>query len=174
MDRLDLPLNGLRVFEAAYRQGSFTRAAIELRVTQAAVSHQIARPDVQLVARHGRNRIGRRGRGAAPRGHVHALHCRWAAGSAVFDGGDCGQLRPYMARGPAAHARYGGFPKMAADGINWDDGTKRRLAHVSVRRSVRPALTITHTTLKTKLRLRMLLVRRREKGGSPLAMSVTK
>jgi LysR family transcriptional regulator, regulator of gene expression of beta-lactamase len=43
MDRPDLPLNALRVFEVAMRQGSFTRAAIELRVTQAAVSHQIAR-----------------------------------------------------------------------------------------------------------------------------------
>lgn len=43
MDRPDIPLNALRVFEVAMRQGSFTRAAIELRVTQAAVSHQIAR-----------------------------------------------------------------------------------------------------------------------------------
>lgn len=43
MDRPDLPLNALRVFEVAMRQGSFTKAAIELRVTQAAVSHQIAR-----------------------------------------------------------------------------------------------------------------------------------
>jgi LysR family transcriptional regulator of beta-lactamase len=43
MDRPDLPLNGLRVFEVAARQGSFTRAAIELRVTQAAVSQQIQR-----------------------------------------------------------------------------------------------------------------------------------
>ncbi|MBM1814287.1 LysR family transcriptional regulator [Pseudosulfitobacter pseudonitzschiae] len=43
MDRPDLPLNALRVFEVATRQGSFTKAAIELRVTQAAVSHQIAR-----------------------------------------------------------------------------------------------------------------------------------
>ena len=42
-DRPDLPLNGLRAFEVAARQGSFIRAAIELRVTQAAVSHQIAR-----------------------------------------------------------------------------------------------------------------------------------
>jgi len=48
VDRPDLPLNGLRVFEAAYRQGSFTRAAIELRVTQAAVSHQIARLEDRL------------------------------------------------------------------------------------------------------------------------------
>ena len=43
MDRPDLPLNALRVFEVAMRQGSFTRAAIELRVTQAAVSHQVSR-----------------------------------------------------------------------------------------------------------------------------------
>ncbi len=43
MDRPDLPLNALRVFEVAMRQGSFTRAATELRVTQAAVSHQVAR-----------------------------------------------------------------------------------------------------------------------------------
>jgi LysR family transcriptional regulator, regulator of gene expression of beta-lactamase len=48
MDRPDLPLNGLRVFEAAMRQGSFTRAAIELRVTQAAVSHQVARLEDRL------------------------------------------------------------------------------------------------------------------------------
>lgn len=48
LDRPDLPLNGLRVFEVALRQGSFTRAAIELRVTQAAVSHQIARLEDRL------------------------------------------------------------------------------------------------------------------------------
>lgn len=35
------PLNSLRVFEAAARHLSFTRAAEELFVTQAAVSHQI-------------------------------------------------------------------------------------------------------------------------------------
>lgn len=51
MDRPDIPLNGLRVFEAAFRQGSFTRAAIELRVTQAAVSHQVARLEDRLGAR---------------------------------------------------------------------------------------------------------------------------
>lgn len=35
------PLNSLRSFEAAARQGSFTRAAEELHVTQAAVSQQV-------------------------------------------------------------------------------------------------------------------------------------
>ncbi|MGU0172243.1 LysR family transcriptional regulator [Escherichia coli] len=36
------PLNALRVFDAAARHLSFTRAAEELFVTQAAVSHQIS------------------------------------------------------------------------------------------------------------------------------------
>ncbi|OCJ33120.1 LysR substrate-binding domain-containing protein [Agrobacterium tumefaciens] len=41
MVRLFLPLNGLRAFEASARHLSFTRAAIELCVTQAAVSQQV-------------------------------------------------------------------------------------------------------------------------------------
>ena len=41
MDRPNLPLTALRAFEVAARQGSFTSAAVELRVTQAAVSHQV-------------------------------------------------------------------------------------------------------------------------------------
>ena len=52
------PLNGLRAFEAAARQLSFTRAADELGVTQAAVSHQVkaleARLGVQLFRRANR------------------------------------------------------------------------------------------------------------------------
>lgn len=42
------PLNGLRVFEAAARHMSFTRAAEELNVTQAAVSHQIKALEEQV------------------------------------------------------------------------------------------------------------------------------
>lgn len=41
MVRPYLPLNALRAFEASARHLSFTRAAIELSVTQAAVSHQV-------------------------------------------------------------------------------------------------------------------------------------
>ena len=41
MPRPSLPLNALRAFEASARHQSFTRAAIELCVTQAAVSHQV-------------------------------------------------------------------------------------------------------------------------------------
>jgi LysR family transcriptional regulator of beta-lactamase len=36
-----LPLNALRAFETSARQLSFTRAGLELRVTQAAVSQQV-------------------------------------------------------------------------------------------------------------------------------------
>jgi len=41
MDRSRLPLNALRAFEASVRHLSFTRAGLELRVTQAAISHQV-------------------------------------------------------------------------------------------------------------------------------------
>jgi LysR family transcriptional regulator of beta-lactamase len=41
MVRPHLPLNALRAFEASARHLSFTRAGIELCVTQAAVSHQV-------------------------------------------------------------------------------------------------------------------------------------
>lgn len=51
MDRHHLPLNGLRAFEVAMRQGSFTAAAAELRVTQGAISQQIARLEDLLGAR---------------------------------------------------------------------------------------------------------------------------
>ncbi|MTI02980.1 LysR family transcriptional regulator [Roseibium sp. RKSG952] len=51
MDRPNIPLNALRSFEAAARQGSFTNAAVELCVTQAAVSHQILRLEERLGAK---------------------------------------------------------------------------------------------------------------------------
>jgi LysR family transcriptional regulator of beta-lactamase len=48
MDRSHLPLNALRAFEAAARHLNVTRAALELRVTQAAVSHHIKLLEGQL------------------------------------------------------------------------------------------------------------------------------
>jgi LysR family transcriptional regulator of beta-lactamase len=48
--RPHLPLNALRAFEASARHSSFTRAAIELCVTQAAVSHQVKALEVRLGA----------------------------------------------------------------------------------------------------------------------------
>ena len=43
------PLNSLRVFEAAARHESFTRAAEELCVTQGAVSHQVKALEADLA-----------------------------------------------------------------------------------------------------------------------------
>jgi LysR family transcriptional regulator, glycine cleavage system transcriptional activator len=55
------PLNAIRIFEAAARHLSFTRAADELHVTQAAISHQMkaleARLGVALFRRAGRGLV---------------------------------------------------------------------------------------------------------------------
>ncbi|WP_304164116.1 LysR family transcriptional regulator [Phenylobacterium aquaticum] len=51
MERSRLPLNALRAFETAARHLNVTRAALELRVTQAAVSHHIKLLEDQLGAR---------------------------------------------------------------------------------------------------------------------------
>lgn len=51
MERAQLPLNALRAFEASARHLSFTRAAIELCVSQGAVSHQVARLETRLGVR---------------------------------------------------------------------------------------------------------------------------
>lgn len=48
MVRPYLPLNALRAFEASARHLSFTRAAVELCVTQAAVSHQVKTLETRL------------------------------------------------------------------------------------------------------------------------------
>lgn len=61
MVRPHLPLNALRAFEASARHLSFTQAAIELCVTQAAVSHQVK----ALEARLGRALFRRLPRGLA-------------------------------------------------------------------------------------------------------------
>ncbi len=45
------PLNSLRAFEASARHRSFTRAADELNVTPAAISHQIKGLEEVLGAR---------------------------------------------------------------------------------------------------------------------------
>lgn len=61
VDRAQLPLNALRAFEAAARHLNFTRAAIELCVSQGAVSHQVA----QLERRLGTRLFNRLPRGLA-------------------------------------------------------------------------------------------------------------
>jgi LysR family transcriptional regulator, regulator of gene expression of beta-lactamase len=47
----NVPLNALRAFEAAARHLSFTRAGLELRVSQGAVSLQVKRLEAQLGAK---------------------------------------------------------------------------------------------------------------------------
>ncbi len=69
MDRAQLPLNALRAFEAAARHLNFTRAAIELRVSQGAVSHQVA----QLERRLGTRLFHRLPRGLALTDEGYAL-----------------------------------------------------------------------------------------------------
>ena len=69
MDRAQLPLNALRAFEAAARHLNFTRAAIELHVSQGAVSHQVA----QLERRLGTRLFLRLPRGLALTDEGHAL-----------------------------------------------------------------------------------------------------
>ncbi|HEX2528449.1 MAG TPA: LysR family transcriptional regulator [Geminicoccus sp.] len=51
MNRSHLPLNALRAFEAAARHLSFTRAGLELCVTQAAISHHVKTLEENLGAR---------------------------------------------------------------------------------------------------------------------------
>src|SRR6185503_17291755 len=45
------PLNALKAFEAAARHESFTRAAVELCVTQGAVSHQVKALEAELAVK---------------------------------------------------------------------------------------------------------------------------
>lgn len=69
MDRAHLPLNALRAFDAAARHLNFTRAAIDLCVSQGAVSHQVA----QLERRLGTRLFHRLPRGLALTDEGHAL-----------------------------------------------------------------------------------------------------
>jgi LysR family transcriptional regulator of beta-lactamase len=69
MDRAQLPLNALRAFEASARHLNFTRAAVELCVSQGAVSHQVA----QLERRLGTHLFHRLPRGLALTDEGYAL-----------------------------------------------------------------------------------------------------
>ena len=71
MSRRLPPLNSLRAFEAAARHLSFTRAAEELNVTQAAIGHQVKSLESRLAMKLFR----RRGRGLvlSHAGQIYAL-----------------------------------------------------------------------------------------------------
>ena len=53
-----LPLNALRAFRSSARHLNFTRAGLELRVTQAAVSQQVRMLEEQLGIQLFRRRAG--------------------------------------------------------------------------------------------------------------------
>ncbi|MGQ0589773.1 MAG: LysR family transcriptional regulator [Sphingosinicella sp.] len=120
MIRPYLPLNSLRAFEAAARHLSFTKAAIELCVTPAALSHQVK----ALEERLGAPLFRRLPRGLALTDEWQALlpvltesFDRMAAALDAFDGGKgrevlsvgavgtfaLGWLLPRLARFKAAH-----------------------------------------------------------------------
>lgn len=67
--RSHLPLNALRAFEASARHLSFTRAGLELSVTQAAVSQQVR----MLEARLGTQLFKRLPRGLELTDEAHVL-----------------------------------------------------------------------------------------------------
>ena len=69
MDVSQLPLNALRAFEASARLGSFTRAGLELRVTQTVISHQVKALEESL----GLALFKRLPRGLALTDEAHAL-----------------------------------------------------------------------------------------------------
>ena len=69
MEIPQLPLNALRAFEASARHSSFTRAGLELRVTQTAISHQVK----SLEATLGVTLFKRLPRGLALTDEGHAL-----------------------------------------------------------------------------------------------------
>src|SRR5260221_13879431 len=96
------PLNALRVFEAAARHLSFKDAAVELSITQAAVSHQVKSLEeylgVELFRRAGRGvQLTETARACLPklREGFHALR---AAGEKDRKGP--GESRPGMTAPP--------------------------------------------------------------------------
>lgn len=90
MLRPALPLNALRAFEAAARHQNFTRAALELCVSQAALSHQIRgledRLGVRLFHRLPRG-VALTDEGAALYPVLHESFDRIAASVARYTGG---------------------------------------------------------------------------------------
>lgn len=99
MDRAQLPLNALRAFEASARHLNFTRAAVELCVSQGAVSHQVA----QLEGRLGLKLFRRLPRGLALTSEGQALAPMLADTfdriSATLDRYEGGRLREVLTIG---------------------------------------------------------------------------
>ncbi|KAF1014506.1 MAG: HTH-type transcriptional activator AmpR [Stenotrophomonas maltophilia] len=95
MLRPNLPLNAMRAFEAATRHLNFTRAALELCVSQAALSHQIRgleeRLRIRLFHRLPRG-VALTDEGAALYPVLHESFDRIAASVARYTGGDAREV----------------------------------------------------------------------------------
>lgn len=126
MDRAQLPLNALRAFEASARHLNFTRAALELCVTQGAVSHQVA----QLEARLGVRLFARLPRGLALTAEGQALAPMLAEAfdriSSTLDRYEGGRLREVLTLGVVGAFATGWLlPRLA--------GFERRFPHIELR-----------------------------------------
>jgi LysR family transcriptional regulator of beta-lactamase len=115
MTRVHLPLNALRAFEASARHLSFTRAGLELSVTQAAVSHQVK----GLEARLGATLFRRLPRGLALTDEGQALlpELREAFGrlSQAIERFEGGRMREVLAVGAVGTFAVGWLlPRLAA------------------------------------------------------------
>jgi LysR family transcriptional regulator of beta-lactamase len=115
MSRVHLPLNALRAFEASARHLSFTRAGLELSVTQAAVSHQVK----GLEARLGASLFRRLPRGLALTDEGQALlpELREAFGrlSQAVERFEGGRMREVLAVGAVGTFAVGWLlPRLAA------------------------------------------------------------
>lgn len=126
MDRAQLPLNALRAFEASARHLNFTRAALELCVTQGAVSHQVA----QLEARLGVRLFARLPRGLALTAEGQALAPLLAEAfdriSATLDRYEGGRLREVLTVGVVGTFATGWLLPRLAD-------FERRHPHIELR-----------------------------------------
>ena len=140
MSRTPIPLNALRAFEAAARHRSFTRAAEELCVTQAAISHQVksleARLGVSLFRRSNRGLLlTDEGVALAPTlfesfGAIDRLFDQFESGGAeevltdrqrpdrpaIRDRNRCGWLLADAPEVSGADSGYAGFPGLASGG----------------------------------------------------------
>jgi predicted transcriptional regulator len=81
-DISQLPLNALRAFEASARHLSFTRAGLELRVSQAAVSQQVKILEANLRVQLFRRRKAKRCCQRSPMRSA-ASTMRWSASRTV-------------------------------------------------------------------------------------------
>jgi LysR family glycine cleavage system transcriptional activator len=116
MKRTLPPLNGLRAFEAAARHMSFTDAAEELSVTQAAISHQVRgleqRLGLKLFVRRNRSLLlSEAGQAYLPSVRAAFDQLNERPRSCCKDRGGHLTVTPHLLRHQVAGAAVGGFQR---------------------------------------------------------------